>query len=614
MCGGAETGRYFKNGAYVLTSYDTYGRIASVVNKSATGATLSSFAYTYDLDGMVERVDLPGGYYITYTHDGAGRLTDEHKKNGAAQTVYHNEYTYDAAGNRTSETHGGVTYTYDYNDLNQLTSKTWTGHSEEYSYDLNGNLSRKVEKVSGATSEFWDYAWDHENRLVQVVKKNEGGTVVSTVEYAYCPACGGSRTHRMVKDATGNLLSWYRYESDNSGPLRVDERYDADDNGLTDADPWRVQRLCYNGPGMTRSLLRETIYEYTGPTSDALVNKREVYYHYDRMGNVAGLSGGNGGELASFTMDAYGSWDGQAKYTARRLTGKEYDPETELYFFEERWYDASAGRFISRDPARISVSTHLYAYVDASPMRRIDPTGGASIGCCGPDVTREIGSVMAAIEGDYGVWSWWRRHSKCQTLYNIFPPEFPFPYGPYGPVWPGPQPGTAFDGFDLTGPGFASQKTHYIPAFLGCNTGNCGSGGGGGVTEKDKAKDTIWMDGGCHPYIGVNYLSYGITNRLCGYSYFQMHSFIYYYTSLPTKSSHWESKMDWATAGYFGWPAFPTPSPRYPCKACRNCEHVFVPVYYTGGISGNQPVKPGEVDDRYSYKWLPDRSSDHHFR
>jgi len=32
-------------------------------------------------------------------------------------------------------------------------------------------------------------------------------------------------------------------------------------------------------------------------------------------------------------------------------TGREFDEDTELYYYRARWYDANNGRFISEDPA-----------------------------------------------------------------------------------------------------------------------------------------------------------------------------------------------------------------------------------------------------------------------
>jgi RHS repeat-associated protein len=44
------------------------------------------------------------------------------------------------------------------------------------------------------------------------------------------------------------------------------------------------------------------------------------------------------------------------------FTGKEYDPDTGLYYYNARWYDADLGRFISEDTAADPNNPNLYSY------------------------------------------------------------------------------------------------------------------------------------------------------------------------------------------------------------------------------------------------------------
>jgi len=201
--------------------------------------------------------------------------------------------------------------------------------------------------------ETWLYEWDSEDRLVKVVQKNGGGTVQKTVEYAYCPACGGNRTHNIVKSSTGAVTSWLRYETEGLNQLRVDERWDSNAIGtITDADDWRTERISYNGPGQIQQMLKETVYTYPSNATNVRTNTTDIYYNYDRMGVVAGLSQSNGTELQQFESDAFGSWDGNATYTTRRITGKEYDEDVDLYYFHARWYEYELAAFTSADPLR----------------------------------------------------------------------------------------------------------------------------------------------------------------------------------------------------------------------------------------------------------------------
>ena len=61
------------------------------------------------------------------------------------------------------------------------------------------------------------------------------------------------------------------------------------------------------------------------------------------------------------------------------FTGKGYDPDSRLYYFNARWYDADVGRFISEDPLWGNIldpqSLNRFAYGRNNPFRFTDPTG-----------------------------------------------------------------------------------------------------------------------------------------------------------------------------------------------------------------------------------------------
>jgi RHS repeat-associated protein len=44
-------------------------------------------------------------------------------------------------------------------------------------------------------------------------------------------------------------------------------------------------------------------------------------------------------------------------------------------YYRARYYDPSAGRFLSEDPLRYSIGPNFYAYVANDPVGQIDPTG-----------------------------------------------------------------------------------------------------------------------------------------------------------------------------------------------------------------------------------------------
>ncbi|MCC7086476.1 MAG: hypothetical protein IT427_15860, partial [Pirellulales bacterium] len=110
------------------------------------------------------------GENVAYAYDNAGQLT------GANYTSQTDEtYSYDDNGNRTG---GG----YDTGDNNQLDSDG-TFH---YTYDGEGNTLTKTRLSNDPADDHQtEYAWDHRNRLTEVVFKDNGGDVTKRVEYSY---------------------------------------------------------------------------------------------------------------------------------------------------------------------------------------------------------------------------------------------------------------------------------------------------------------------------------------------------------------------------------------------------------------------------------------------
>ena len=71
-----------------------------------------------------------------------------------------------------------------------------------------------------------------------------------------------------------------------------------------------------------------------------------------------------------------------------RFTGKAWDAEAGLFYFNARWMDPETGRFISEDPLWGNIldpqSLNRFAYGRNNPFRYVDPTGRE-----GEDVFRE---------------------------------------------------------------------------------------------------------------------------------------------------------------------------------------------------------------------------------
>jgi RHS repeat-associated protein len=75
------------------------------------------------------------------------------------------------------------------------------------------------------------------------------------------------------------------------------------------------------------------------------------------------------------TEDAWGNLEVGADQPGYAFTGREWDPETGLYYYRARYYDPKAGRFLSEDPIGLDGGVNFYSYVRNQPTNLIDPFG-----------------------------------------------------------------------------------------------------------------------------------------------------------------------------------------------------------------------------------------------
>ncbi|MEW6536902.1 MAG: RHS repeat-associated core domain-containing protein, partial [Candidatus Auribacterota bacterium] len=77
---------------------------------------------------------------------------------------------------------------------------------------------------------------------------------------------------------------------------------------------------------------------------------------------------------SSYRYDAFGQVIGSGM-PGRGFSSKEYNERTSLSYFGARYYDASIGRFISRDPLGFVDGPNEYIYCANNPIGCVDPWG-----------------------------------------------------------------------------------------------------------------------------------------------------------------------------------------------------------------------------------------------
>ena len=105
------------------------------------------------------------------------------------------------------------------------------------------------------------------------------------------------------------------------------------------------------------------------------------YCQYDHRGNVVAVSDSSGDIQYGYLYDAFGnimfSFDEGAAAAPTDdilFTGKDYDADTGMYYFNARWYDPEIGRYISKAGVA-PAGEHAYLFCQGNPISTVDVAG-----------------------------------------------------------------------------------------------------------------------------------------------------------------------------------------------------------------------------------------------
>jgi RHS repeat-associated protein len=324
-------------------TYGPTGQVSDVTYRNAVDAVLADLQYQYDFGGLVSTetyTDADSQYnrVANYTYDPAGQLLSAAYSNGQAAE----QYSYDANGNRIGS--GYVT-----GKANQLLSDG----TFNYLYDKDGNLVMETEIATGEVTTF-DY--DFRNRMT------------SATQWSKDPSQGGVILHE------------------------DDYRYDVLDRRIEITSDGQVTKTVYNGENAWADFNADgTIkarYLFGNTIDQALAiyapGVGTCWYQTDRLGTVRQIIGPTGQVINRIVYAAFGQVISQTNSTLPNrflFTGRELSFQSGLYYYRARFFDPTAGRFISQDPLRFSAGDlNLFRYGKNSPTTTTDPTGMLEIG------------------------------------------------------------------------------------------------------------------------------------------------------------------------------------------------------------------------------------------
>jgi len=344
----------YKGTCYPITyQYDPKTLRMTQYSAALAGGTISG-SLTWNPNGALRQLVIVDPFNsadaetCNYGADDLNRVSSVNCVNGSTN-IWSQNFSYDAFGNITKS--GSISWIPGYNTT---TNQYALGGS---SYDANGNLTNDT---------FNKYTWDANGKPLTTVYPN-------------------GQTWAFVYDAFGHMV-------------------ESSVNGTYQGSYIKLGRYRLSAHGQTAAYSE---YPLPGGVVNSVNGGASGVQLSDWLGSIRAFYSYTGGYSSSWahapfgetysTNDPYGTgFAGQSAYSS---LGSDGNPSNTIYFFPERWYRSSQGRWLSPDPAGLAAvnfgnpqTFNRYAYALNNPLALVDPTGLDTNGCDVPVYDSEDGS------------------------------------------------------------------------------------------------------------------------------------------------------------------------------------------------------------------------------
>lgn len=325
--------RIFSNGLKADYGYNRAGKLSNY-SFSRNGEIFERMEYVYDGCGRKAR-------QLNTRNGDATEYGYKYNRLGFISEVYRNceleqSFEYDSYGNRTSKWHNGAIETYGY-EGNRLLWAKCGDNTRSFAYDKRGNLTS--EQLNGI--QVLSLHYDDLDRLARAT------SAVGTSSYTYNSFGMIDNVCRTVNGTAQQV----KYVFDGLAP--TNRLLGRCTDGEWENFSWDIQPVLSSAGGLTTSFLGNDGLSFTTVCGDMI-----TYPEYD----------------------AFGIPSGQAvKNMPFGFGGYRIDPVTGRYDALWRQYDATTGRFVSKDPVAgrldLPVSLNPFIYCLCNPVNMSDPTG-----------------------------------------------------------------------------------------------------------------------------------------------------------------------------------------------------------------------------------------------
>ncbi|GAA3436941.1 DUF6531 domain-containing protein [Kutzneria kofuensis] len=412
------------NGLSVTTSFDSLGRRVRRVTPSgavsdwsydAAGQPLALGWHGHELEFGYDRAGREvsrrfGTVSLIQTWDASSRLhtqalTVPDLTRRQQRLLQRRAYTYRSDGaitNVVDQLAGVRSFTLD--PLGRATAVTTPDHTEQYGYDLSGNIADPTRshtgtltRIAGASrAEYdaqgrvtarhtrtlsgqvhtWRYMWNSEDRLI-------AATTPDGTEWRY------------LYDAIGRRVAKRRLASDGSIAEQTVFAWD----GLTLAEQSHSSGHITTWDYQPGTFTPVTQSDRVGPRDapQEWIDQRFYAIVTDTIGTPTELVDANGDLAWRQVTTLWGaplSAIGQRGYCPLRFPGQYYDPETGLHYNHFRYYNPDDGTYATSDPLGLDGGPNPHGYVP-NPTGWLDPLGLAP--CRVKQLKRDLGRAGMSV-------------------------------------------------------------------------------------------------------------------------------------------------------------------------------------------------------------------------
>jgi RHS repeat-associated protein len=353
-------------------SYDNAGRLTSVQNPYSETTT-----WTYNDANQMTRQTVASGVYTDYSYDSRGRQTGVTHKKSDDTTISAESYAFADNGNMTSKTVDSATTSYTYDDIDQLTGESRTGYACTYTYDANGNRLTKV--LNNVTE---SYTYDDADKMLTAGSKTytydaAGRTTGVTV---------GNNTTTLAYDYEGRITQ-ITYPNNSTNTFT----YNGLDTRVGKVDSAGTKTFKRDGAGVTDNVLSDGFSTFT-PGISSRTSGATSFLLGDFLKSFTRETDSNQATTATKQYDAFGALvastgTSNSPFGFAGGFGYQEDGDSGLKLLGHRYYDASTGRFFTRDPAKDG--RNWYAYCANNPATLLDPNGNIVLPGIDVDLLKE---------------------------------------------------------------------------------------------------------------------------------------------------------------------------------------------------------------------------------